>query len=174
MSVLTLCIVVFFCRIIDVSMATCRTVMTVKGKTKIASTIAFFETLLWFLVIKEALDYETANFLETLYIALAYAGGFSLGTFVGGEIAKRIASNIEVQVVTSSKNDELIKKLQEEGYALTVTSSKATQFSGEKYLLFSVIKNTKLEDFKDLVYSLDSNAFITVSETKYLYHGFVK
>lgn len=174
MEILFLCLKIFICRIIDVSMATFRTVITVKGKNNIAAMIAIIEALIWFLVIREALNFETANFTETLLIAIAYAAGFASGTFIGGALSKKISGNVQVQVVTSKKDNEMIKKIQEAGFALTVTNSEATQFSGEKYLLFSVIKSNKLNDFKKLVYKLDENAFIMVSETKYLYHGFIK
>lgn len=174
MPILSLCIKVFLCRIVDVSMATFRTVITVKGKNKVAALIAIFEALIWFLVIREALNFETNNFQETLFIAIAYALGFASGTFIGGSLSKKISGNIEVQIVTSSKNNDMIKKLQEAGFAITVINSEATQFSGEKYLLFSVIKSNKLEEFKKLVYELDKNAFIMGSETKYIYNGFIK
>ena len=174
MQIFLLCLKIFLCRIIDVSMATFRTVITVKGKNKTAAFIAIFEALLWFLVIREALNFETSNFQETLFIAFAYAGGFAAGTYIGGELSKKISSNVEVQVVTSSRDTTMIQKLQEAGFAITVTSSEATQFSGEKYLLFSVIRNSKLEEFKKLVYELDKNAFIMGSETKYIYNGFIK
>ncbi len=174
MSFFLLCLKIFFCRIIDVSMATFRTVITVKGKNKTAAMIAIFEALIWFLVIREALNFETESFQETFLIALAYAAGFSAGTYIGGALSKRIDGNVEVQVVTSSKNPEMIKKIQEKGFALTITNSEATQFSGEKYILFSVMKNSKLTEFKKLIYELDEKAFIMVSETKYLYNGFIK
>lgn len=174
MSFFLLCLKIFFCRIIDVSMATFRTVITVKGKNGIAALIAVFECLIWFFVVREALNFETTSFQESLFIALSYAGGFAAGTYVGGELSKKIKGTIEVQVVTSSKNNDMIKKIQENGFALTVTSSEATQFSGEKYILFSVINSTKLDEFKKLVYELDEKAFIMVSEMKYLYNGFIK
>lgn len=174
MNFVFLCIKIFLCRIVDVSMATFRTVITVKGKNKIAALIAIFEALIWFLIIREALNFETTSFSETLFIALAYSAGFAAGTFIGGALSKKISGNIEVQVVTSSKNDELIKSVQSAGFAITVTKSEATQFSGEKYMLFSVIKNNKLDEFKRLIYELDEHAFIMVSETKYMYNGFIK
>ena len=174
MDILFLCLKIFFCRIVDVSMATFRTVITVKGKNKVAALIAIFEALLWFLVIREALTFETTTLQETLFIAFAYAAGFASGTFIGGALSKKISGNIEVQVVTSSKNNDLIKKLQDAGFALTVTSSEATQFSGEKYMLFSVIKSSKLEEFKKLIYEIDERAFIMVYETKVMYNGFIK
>ena len=54
-ELLFLCIKVFFIRIIDVSMGTLRTIITVKGNRVVATIIAFFEALIWFLVVKEAL-----------------------------------------------------------------------------------------------------------------------
>lgn len=174
MSFILLCLKIFFCRIIDVSMATFRTVITVKGKNNVAALIAFFECLIWFFVVREALNFEAASFQESLCIALAYAGGFATGTYVGGALSKKITGNVEVQVVTSSKNVDMIKKIQENGFALTVTSSEATQFSGEKYILFSAIKSSKLDEFKKLIYELDEKAFVMVSEAKYLYNGFIK
>lgn len=174
MEILKLCLTIFLCRIVDVSMCTYRTVITVKGKVLLASLIAIVEGMVWFLVVREALTFEAANFLETFLIALAYSGGFAFGTYVGGTLSKKVAGNIEVQVVTSSRNDDMIKKLQEAGFAITVTSSEATQFSGEKYLLFCVMKDSKLEEFKKLVYELDEKAFVITSETKYIYNGFIK
>ena len=98
MQIFLLCLKIFFCRIIDVSMATFRTVITVKGKNTIAALIAVVESLIWFLVIREALSFETANFSETLIIAIAYSLGFAAGTFIGGALSKKITGNIEVQV----------------------------------------------------------------------------
>ena len=69
MSFFLLCLKIFFCRILDVSMATFRTVITVKGKNAIAALIAVFECLIWFFIVREALNFETSNFQETLYIA---------------------------------------------------------------------------------------------------------
>lgn len=175
MEIFLLCLKIFFCRIIDVSMASYRTVIMVKGKSKTASLIALVEGLIWFLVVREALNYTSENFLETLYIALAYAGGFSVGTFVGSWIASKFNGGmVQVQIVMSSKNDEAVKEIQNAGYALTILTSNATTFSGEKYMLFSEIKQSKLNEFKELVHSLDEKAFIMVNETKYVYNGFIK
>ena len=49
MELLLLCFKIFFVRIIDVSLGTFRTMETVKGKTKEATIIGFFELLVWFL-----------------------------------------------------------------------------------------------------------------------------
>ena len=55
---LFLCIKIFFVRILDVSLGTIRTIMTVKNKNLIASIIGFVEITIWFLVVKEAINTE--------------------------------------------------------------------------------------------------------------------
>ena len=175
MSLFLLCLKVFVCRIVDMFLSSIRTVYTVKGKSYVVAAISIVEGLVYFLIVKEALNFESSNFFDTLNVAFAYASGFAVGTFIGSKLGAKIAGGmIQVQVVMSSKNDETIKKIQDEGYALTIVKSEKTNFSGEKYMLFSEIKSNKLNDFKRLINQLDEKAFIIVNETKYVYNGFIK
>ena len=67
MELFILCLKVFFVRIIDVSMGTCRTIVTVKGKKLLASLIGFFEVFIWFIgvqVITSKRDDELVAFLK--------------------------------------------------------------------------------------------------------------
>ena len=173
-AVILLCVKVFLCRIVDVSLSTFRTIILVKGKTQIAALIAILEAFVWFLVVREALNYETTNALETFAIANAYALGFAAGNIIGGELSKKISETINVQVVTSSRNADMIKKIQDEGYAVTVMNGQPSQFSGEKYIIFTAIKSNQLKSFKKLIYSLDDKAFIMASETKIIHQAIVK
>ena len=77
---LILCIKIFFARIFDVTLGTVRTMFTVKGKRLIASLIGFIEVLIWFLVVREALNTES----KSIFVAISYALGFATGTYIGG------------------------------------------------------------------------------------------
>ena len=79
MELLFLCLKIFFVRIIDVSMGTFRTIVTVKGKRLVATSIGFVEAFIWFLVVKEALTTD----IDSIFIALSYSAGFASGTFIG-------------------------------------------------------------------------------------------
>ena len=173
-ELILLCVKVFFCRILDVSMSTFRTVILVKGKTKIAAVIAVIEALIWFLVVREALNFEAHTFIQTMNIALAYAAGFSVGNAVGGELSKKISGTINVQVVTSKRDIELVKAVQDAGFRVTVMNGEASQFSGEKFIIFAAIESKRLNEYKQLIYKLDDKAFIMVSETKLITHAVVK
>ena len=64
MGLLLLCVKIFFIRILDVSLGTVRTIVTIKGKTALASIIGFVEVFVWFVIVKEALNTpETSIFV---------------------------------------------------------------------------------------------------------------
>lgn len=175
MELFILCLKVFICRIVDMSLASIRTVYTVKGKSYIVASISIVEGLIYFLIVKEALNFTSDNPIETLYVAFAYALGFAGGTFLGSKLASNFAGGmVQAQVVMSSKDDEIIKKIQDAGYALTVIKSEPSIYSGEKYMLFSEIKSSQLKNFKKLIQSLDEKAFIMINETKYVYNGYIR
>ena len=173
MELLLLCLKIFFFRIIDVSLATFRTIVIVKGRALLASLIGFVETTIWFLIVREALLYAGSD--NNIFVALAYAGGFASGTFLGGILAKKFINvNLTVQVVTSSKDDDMLEEIRAAGYAITVLDINNSRFGKKKYMLFCEIMNSQLNNFKSLIYSLDKRAFVMVQETKYVYNSFQK
>ncbi len=175
MEILLLCIKVFFCKILEVSISCYRTVSMVKGKALLTAGLALIEGLIWFLVIREALVFESPTLFTTIILSLSYALGYATGNYVGCKIASKFTGGmVQVQVVMTSKNDEVIKKIQDAGYALTIITSNATAFSGEKYMIFSEMKQAQFPSFKALVYSLDEKAFVMVNETKLVFNGFIK
>lgn len=166
-----MCAVIFCCRILDMSIDTIRMVLTVKEKTGLAALSGFFEAFIWFIVVRQALT----SSMTGLPLALAYGGGFAAGTYIGGKIARRvIRTNVVMQVVTSGHNNTLVRAIQQAGFAVTVVNANATEFGGEKYLLFSEITGSQIAEYKQLIHELDPHAFIMVQETKYVYNGFMR
>ena len=167
MTLFLMCVKIFFARLIDVSLGTFRTINTVKGRHLVAALIGIIEITVWFLIVKEALN--TTN--DSLWIVFSYAMGFSVGTYIGGRISKIfIKSNLEVQVILSSINDEIVDKIRESGYGVTAIEVKGNK--NKKYMLYIQINDRSLEDLKDLRRKLDSKAFIVVNETKYVENGY--
>lgn len=162
-----MCIKIFFARLIDVSLGTFRTINTVKGKDLIASLIGIVEITVWFLVVKEAIS--TNN--NSIFIVISYSLGFSVGTYIGGKISKRfIKTNLEVEVVLSKKEDNVVKEIRKNGYGVTTIEAKG--IDDIKYILYIQIKNNSLENLKRLIKKLDKNAFIVINETKYVENGY--
>lgn len=169
MELFLLCLKVFFVRIIDVSMGTCRTIVSVKGKRVLASLIGFVEVFVWFVVVKEALNTDETSIL----IALSYAAGFAIGTYIGGWLsATFIKGNFGVQVITSSKNDAMIDCLRSNGYAVSVINVEGQDKTNERYMLFLEIDKKRFKSLKKLIKTLDEKAFIVVNETREVENGY--
>ncbi len=170
MTLLWLCLKIFFVRILDVSLGTIRTILTVKGKKAVASMTGFIEVAVWFTIVRQAL-----NVAETSpWVVIAYAGGFATGTYIGGFLSERfIKGNFTVQVITEMK-DEIIKVLRDEGYGVSVIDARGKDEEQPKYILFIQIHKEKFEKLRETIKKLDSKAFIVVNETKYVLNGFFK
>ena len=163
-----LCLKIFFVRILDVSLGTIRTMFVVKGKKLVSSLIGFIEILVWFLVVKEALQTES----NSIFIAISYSLGFATGNYVGALLSdKLITGNVSVQVFTN--NNDLEKILRDNGYA--VSSVLYTGYEGShKHMLFINVDKKKERELRELVKKNDKDAFIIVNETKYVENGYFK
>jgi len=170
-AVLILCIEIFLCRIFDVSLGTIRTILTVRGKKLIASAVGFVELFIWFLIVRTALDTDAGG----IWVALAYAGGFAAGTYVGGLLADLFLKGLlDVQIITSSKNDTLISAIREAGFAVSVLNVNRSEFGEEKYMLIIEIRSSRRRQLESIVYGHDPNAFVIIKETKLVQNGFLK
>ncbi len=162
---LLLCIKIFFVRILDVSLGTVRTIMTVKNKNIIASIIGFIEITVWFLIVKEALTTENNSIL----IVFSYALGFSTGTYIGGIISnKYIKGYVTVQVITT--NQELENIIRKKGYGVTTIN---IENKNQKMLIIQ-INNKTVNELKTIINKNDSKAFVVINEIKYIQNGFIK
>ncbi|MBQ2086209.1 MAG: DUF2179 domain-containing protein [Oscillospiraceae bacterium] len=170
-EVIILCLKIFFSRILDVSLGTLCTIFTVKGKSKTASLIGFVQIMIWFLAVRTAFNSSEGGLL----LAIFYAGGYAVGTYVGGILAKKlIKGTANVQIVSSTKDDKLVNAIRDAGFGISVVNVNPSQFGGEKYMIFAEVDTKRIEELRSLIYSIDSKAFITVQETKIVYNGFIK
>jgi uncharacterized protein YebE (UPF0316 family) len=168
-ALLLSCIKIFCCRILDVTCGTVRTILTVKENTKGAALMGFIEVFLWYVVVRDAMTSDG----PVIAIAVAYAAGFATGTYVGGQIARRIISgNVTVQVVTSHRDDAMLAAIRDAGYAITVLNANESEFAESKYLIIASVDKKQLKAFEELIKEKDSKAFIMVSETKSYVGGY--
>jgi uncharacterized protein YebE (UPF0316 family) len=146
-----------------------RTILTVKENTRAAALVGFCEVFLWYVIVKDAMTSEG----PVLAIAVAYAGGYATGTYVGGRIARKLISgNVTVQVVTSRRDDTLLAAIRDAGYAITVLNANESEFSESKYLIIATVDKKNLKAFEEIVKQRDEHAFIMVSDTKSYVGGY--
>ena len=167
-----LCIIVCIGRIVDVALGTTRTIFTVKGKSHIAAIIGFIEAILWFLIVREALSYQ-AEGMETYLIAISYALGYALGTFTGGFItSKFIRTKINVQIISSHKNEQLVSALSSAGFGATILIAKGSTKKEDRYMILIETDNRQLKLLKTIIADNDPNAFVSISDIKSTQNGY--
>lgn len=169
MEIFLLCLKIFFARILDVTLGTVRMVQTVKGRTLIAGLIAFFEVVVWFVVVREALQND-AN----IWIVIAYSAGYATGTMLGTVISKKFINTIvSVEVITSKATKENVELIRRRGYGVSAFET-IHNLGEEKHMLLITLNSKKLNDLKKIIYEIDEHAFILVEEPKVVHNGYIK
>ncbi len=171
MKLFLLCLKIFFARIADVTLGTIKTNYIVKGKTKLAGLIAFFEVFIWFLVVKEALNTE----IQSLWIVIAYSGGYAVGTIIGTYLSKTfINSLISVEVITSKVDNKNINKIRSAGFGVSVVNTDKNLQHTNNSILFITLNSRNLANLKKIIREIDKEAFMVVNESKIVQNGFIK
>src|SRR3989344_676783 len=134
---LILPLLIFFGRIIDVSIGTIRMIFISKGFKKTAPFLSFFEIMVWLLVARQVLT-DLSNVISYF----AYAGGFATGTYVGMKIEEKLSvGKVIVRIITGKQSSNLINKLKQEQYGLTIVDGKGSE--GKVKIIFSIVDRKK-------------------------------
>ncbi len=171
MTLLFLCLKIFFARIIDVTLATLRTVYSVKGKTILAGLIGFIEATIWFIVVKEALNTD----IQSPFIVISYAGGFATGSILGTFVSKKFVNSlIKVEVITTKATPANVEKIRLEGFGVSVLDILDNNDDVDKKMLIVTLNSKHLDELKRILRHIDRNAFVVVNESKIVQNGFIK
>jgi uncharacterized protein YebE (UPF0316 family) len=161
LSVFVLPVVIFLSRIADVSLGTLRITMVSRGYKWQSALLGFFEVLIWVIVVAQLLKN-----LDSWVNYVAYAAGFSAGTFIGLYIEDKMkVGTVLVRIITLTKSEELIEALKEAGIAITSIDAKGG-FNDVK-VIFSVMKRKRLTKIFNIVKEVDPQAFFSTEDVKY-------
>lgn len=157
---------IFFARIIDVSMATVRTLMLVKGKRGYAALIGFFEVIIYIVALG-----KVVSGLNNIGNLMAYALGFACGNYFGSYIEEKIAlGNLTAQIVIKESAKNVVEKLRENGFGVTVIEGFGKE--GVRDVLNITLKRKDFKKLNKIIEDFDENLFITVSETRCIKGGY--
>ena len=165
------CLSIFFARIIDVSIATFRTMIMVKKKSFITPILAFCEVFIWFMAARKALNTE----INSIMIPICYSLGYATGTYLGGFLSRKFIKNINtIEVTTKKNNKKLINNLRSRGLALSIIELKEPYNKERKDLIIIDLKSKLTGETIKLIKEIDNKAFIVVRDTKVVHNGFVR
>ncbi|PKO96801.1 MAG: hypothetical protein CVU12_03470 [Bacteroidetes bacterium HGW-Bacteroidetes-7] len=152
--------VIFFGRIIDVSLGTLRIIFVSKGEKYIAPIIGFFEVLIWIVVISEI--FSRANDV-TAY--LSYAAGYASGNFIGILIEQKIAFGILLcRVYTKGNGKELVSLLNRQNFGATLIHG--TGSLGEIDVIETVVDRKLMKKVERIFTEFDPNVFFVVEDVR--------
>ncbi len=160
-------LVIFGLRIIDVSMATMRMLLAVRGQRLIVPFIGFFEVMIWLFAAGSAI-----RFLDSPLHVVGYAGGFAMGTVVGLWVEEKLAFGLAtVRVISSRPAGSLAESLREHGHGATEFAAAGRQ--GPVEVVYSVARRGEIKNIMKLIDQWDDRAFVTVEEPRAVRRGWL-
>jgi uncharacterized protein YebE (UPF0316 family) len=158
-------LLIFFARMVDVSLGTLRIIFVSRGKRHIAPLLGFVEVFIWIAVVAQIV--RGANDLVTY---LAYAAGFAAGNFVGMYIEDRLAIGIQVlRIIVPDGGDQLATHLSMAGYGITCVDGQGA--NGPIKLIYTVVKRKDLSNVLSLINQTHPHAFLTIEDVRSTQEG---
>lgn len=152
--------IIFFGRIIDVTLGTLRIIFVSKGVKNVAPIIGFVEVFIWIVVISQILS--RANDLVSY---LSYAAGYATGNYVGILIEDRIAYGILLcRIYTQKNGKELIQKLNKLNIGATLTHGIGS--TTEVDIIETVVDRKEMKKLNPLLSEFDNNIFYVVEDVR--------
>jgi len=159
---------IFGARIIDVSLGTIRMLMLMRGRKYHAAFIGFFEVIVFIKVLG-----MVVNQLDNPIYLIMYGLGFAAGNIVGGILEERLAVGfLTLHIISKNKSKQLTEVLRGNGYGVTVIDSHG--WEGERDILNLQIKRKDVRDVQRLISTTDSNAYVTIYDTREALGGYFK
>lgn len=156
---------VFLLRATDVSMATVRMLLIVRGRRVLAPLIGFFEILIWVTAIGIVVQH-----LDSPLHVVGYAAGFATGNYLGLRLEERLALGLAtIRTVVRTGGAELAATLRAEGFA--VTEMPGTGRDGAVEVLYSVIPRRTVDRCLALIDRGAPESFVVVDEPRLVRRG---
>lgn len=154
-------LLIFFARIIDVSIGTIRVIFVSKGFKYLAPILGFFEVIVWLVAIRQIMDN-----LTNVWCFIAYGAGFAAGTYFGIVLEEKISiGKVIVRIITKINPKNIIERI--DGEHLGITRIKGENSKGKVNVIFSVIEKKNLEKVLKIIQEEAPKSFYSVEEVKY-------
>jgi uncharacterized protein YebE (UPF0316 family) len=147
---------IFTAEVCVVTISTLRTIFVAQGKKYLAPVLGFFEVTTWLFAIGEVM-----NNLSDVRCSLAFAGGFTLGNFLGILIEQKLALGaVLVRAVTARAPANLVERLRAAEYGVTLVEGQGTV--GPVHVVLTVVPRKHLAAVVALLKEFDPAVFYSV------------
>jgi len=159
-------VLIFTLRIIDVSLATLRILMVIRGRKGLAWIFGFFQAFVFIIAIRAVLaDIENWQNL------IGYAAGFATGNVVGMLVEERLAIGYtHIRIISSRRGNQIAEHLRSAGFAVTEIPARGKD--GTVTLLNCSVRRKRVSKIKRLVAEIDADAMVTSENIRAIRKGF--
>ena len=157
-------IMIFFMRIIDVSIGTIRIIYVSRGNKFVAPVLGFFEVLVWVIAITNIMQH-----LSNWLAYIAWAAGFASGNFIGMLIEEKLAVGVSlIRVITKKELGGLSQALSDEGFGTTSIDAHGSE--DDVNMIYIIVKRKENQKAINLIKQFNPNAFYTIEDIRYVSH----
>jgi uncharacterized protein YebE (UPF0316 family) len=143
-----------------VTLATLRNVFIARNIRKIVPFLGFFEVLIWLVAIT-----QTVKNLNNIVSYIAFAGGYSMGIYVGLAIEERLALGKQViRIITNQDTSGLISALRNANMGTTVIDGHGSK--GPVKVIFTTLKRKDVQIVDEMISQHTPGAFYTVEDIR--------
>ena len=140
---------IFFARILDVSIGTLRLIFVSKGYKFYAPMLGFFEVIVWLLAIGQIMQ----------HLAIYLDEKMSLGTVL-------------IRVVPKLDTTNLINHLREHSFGASLVDIEG--MTGKLKMIFTIVKRKDLKEVLGLIQEHNPQSFITIEDVKTAKEGYFR
>jgi uncharacterized protein YebE (UPF0316 family) len=153
-------LLIFFARVIDVTLGTLRIIFTSRGLKNLAPFLGFVETFIWIVAVSSLVKHA-----QNIVSFIGYAAGFATGTFVGMLLENRLAvGTVTVRAIVRRDTSELIEELANAGFGVTCVDGKGS--SGNVKVIYTILKRQDLPAITAIYHRTLPGAFLSVEEVR--------
>jgi uncharacterized protein YebE (UPF0316 family) len=148
-----------------VTLSTLRNVFIARGFRKIVPVLGFFEVLIWLTAVS-----STIRNLHNVACYLGFAGGYSMGIYIGLAIEARLALGLQVlRIITNQDPSELLKALQQANMGTTSLDGHGSK--GPVKVIFTTVKRKDVHLVNEIIQKHTPNAFYTIEDIRQASQG---
>ena len=160
-------LVIFFARIVDVSLGTIRVNMIIRRKKTIAAMVGFVEVTIFISIIVRII-----KDIDNIYGILAYGAGFAVGTVIGILISEKLSRDlVSTNIISKEYNNEIKELLSKEDFGFTCYKGAGRQ--GEVEIINVVCNHFNLPRLNKLIQNKDPGAFVVSYMLDKIRGGFI-
>ena len=158
-------LLIFAARVIDVSMNTVRIILIAKGRRALVPIIGFVEILIWLFAFRQVI----LN-LSNVMCYIGFAGGFSVGSYVGMIIEEKMAIGYEVlRVITKKEGLTLVEALQKENFGVTLLDARGS--TGKVNVIFTIVQRKDIARALEIIKEFNPKAFYSIEDIRSVQSG---